>query len=247
LPRGLRPCRSGGASSATLRPACACDRAGQSGGRSLAVPFASLRAGVSTRRSGRSGPARSGAIGLRPLGGLGHPPPLDIASAQLPWRGRPRPRTTASFHDSRPVAGPPTWGRGCRPIRRCRGWPSCSCARGSRTGEPRRGVDGPERSEGNSEGPRRGSPCPVAGAGACGLGRGGARARIPPPAGPASKRPPRSGRKNANEPERLERNLRYECRSSSPVTAGRLHRRLTGPLLRPLRKSGRAGAAPGAP
>ncbi len=75
LPRGLRPCRSGGASSAALRPACACDRAGRSGGRSLAVPFASLRAGVSTRRSGRSGPARSGPIGLRPLGGLGHHPP----------------------------------------------------------------------------------------------------------------------------------------------------------------------------
>jgi hypothetical protein len=74
LPRGLRPSRSGGVSSAALRPACACDRAGQSGGRSLAVSFAALRTGVSTRRSGRSGPARSGAIGLRPLGGLAHPP-----------------------------------------------------------------------------------------------------------------------------------------------------------------------------
>src|SRR5664280_2223227 len=49
LPSGLRPCRSGGASSAALRPACACDRAGR--------------------------PARSGEIGLRPLGGFGHPPP----------------------------------------------------------------------------------------------------------------------------------------------------------------------------
>jgi hypothetical protein len=38
MPRGLRPCRSGGASSAALRPACACDRAGQIDGRSLAVP-----------------------------------------------------------------------------------------------------------------------------------------------------------------------------------------------------------------
>ena len=67
-----------------------------------------------------------------------------------------------------------------------------SCARGPRTGEPRRGVDGSDRAscarEENSEGFRRGSPCPVAGAGACGLGRGGARARIRPLAGPARRK-----------------------------------------------------------
>jgi len=47
----------------------------------------SVGAGVSTRRSGRSGPARSGAIGLRPLGGLGpHPPVRGSAADGLRFR-----------------------------------------------------------------------------------------------------------------------------------------------------------------
>ena len=49
--------------------------------RRSSPPLRSGSAGVSTRRSGRSGPARSGAIGLRPLGGLGHPPPRLTARA----------------------------------------------------------------------------------------------------------------------------------------------------------------------
>jgi len=72
----------------------------------------SVGAGVSTRRSGRSGPARSGAIGLRPLGGFAPTPPLDSAGVQLLWRGRPRPRATAFCHVSRPAPGPPAGGRG---------------------------------------------------------------------------------------------------------------------------------------
>ena len=130
LPSGLRPCRSGGASSAALRPACACDRAGRSGGRSLAVPFAALRAGVSTRRSGRSGPARSGEIGLRPLGGFGLPPPGESSSC----------RTRSASPDLSASAGPPTSGWGAfqsaprvkRPsLRRPRG-PSARIAAGRR-------------------------------------------------------------------------------------------------------------------
>ena len=79
LPGGLRPCRSGGASSAALRPACACDRAGTSrGGAPRCSPPSerpSVGASDTPPRDARSGPARSGEIGLRPLGGFGHPPP----------------------------------------------------------------------------------------------------------------------------------------------------------------------------
>src|SRR5664280_1310987 len=70
LPRGLRPGRSGGASSAALRRACACDRAGRPAVGPLAVPFATLRVIDTPPRDARSGPARSSAIGLRPLGGF---------------------------------------------------------------------------------------------------------------------------------------------------------------------------------
>ena len=48
----------------------------------------------------------------------------------------------------------------------------CAGACGPRAGVPRWGVAGPERSEGNSEGPHRGTPCSVARAGAS---EGGAR------------------------------------------------------------------------
>ncbi len=207
LPSGLRPCRSGGASSAALRPACACDRAGRPAVGPLAVSRRSLRSGGSIDtppRDARSGPARSGAIGLHPLGGFGHPPPRQ-ADFLLPSF-----RVTTLLdlqQDLRPVGG----GVVDPPVPRVA---IGSCARGPRTGEPRRGVDGPERSEGNSEGPRRGSPCPVAGTGACGLGRGGARARIRPPAGPARKTP-RSGRRNAASdgwPEYPQRGMRCAAR-----------------------------------
>src|SRR5664280_1097912 len=75
-------------------------------------------------------------------------------------------------------------------IRRCRGWPLAPPTAGPGRAS-RAGVSRP-RLLADREGPRRGSPCPVAAGGACGLGRGGARARIRPPAGPASKKASRS-------------------------------------------------------
>jgi hypothetical protein len=115
LPRGLRPCRSGGASSAALRPACACDRAGQSGGRSLAVPFATLRAGVSTLRSGRSG-TRTLRRHRPPPAGRSWPPPPRLTSRAPSSSGagalarapQPPVRTLGLQQDLRVVGGGPS-------------------------------------------------------------------------------------------------------------------------------------------
>ncbi len=128
---------------------------------------------------------------LRPLGARTlrrhRPPP---AGRSWPPTSPPGEAPIGGFglcQDTRPVAGPPIWARGVSSIRRCRGWPLAPAPAGPGRAS-RAGVSRP-RLHADREGPRRGSPCPVAGPGACGLGRGGARARIRPPAGPASKRP----------------------------------------------------------
>ena len=163
---GLRPSRSGGASSAALRPACACDRAGRPAVGPLAVllPRRDPRSEPSTPHRGTPArdphaPAKSA---FAPWAVLATHPRAWWRRCWLPsaWPGASTCSRTSDM-----------WAGGSS-IRRCRGWPSRSCARGSRTGEPRRGVAGPERSEGNSEGPRRGSPCPVAGTGHAGSGAG---------------------------------------------------------------------------
>ncbi len=232
-PAGCSRGRSGGASSAALRPACACDRAGQISGRSLAVPLPRMKrsvgAGVSTRRSGRSGPARSGEIGLRPLGGLDHPPPRQAKILDL----APGIARTPILSKTSGLAG------GGSSIRRCRGWPFAPAPAGPGRAI-RAGVSRP-RLHADREGPRRGSPCPVAGTGACGLGRGGARARIRPPAGPASKRPPRSGRRNAAQATR-EQPFGKES-EASPSETKRPRPAATAPSRR-ARRRGRRGAPP---
>ncbi len=155
MPRGLRPSRSGGASSAALRPACACDRAGRPALGPLAVSRRSLRSGGSIDtppRDARSGPARSGPIGLRPLGGFGHPHPrgAEVLVLVLGFG-----RTLGVQQDLRHVGGgvvdPPVPrvailllrprapdGRaapGCRWLR-----PSASCEGGEQRGAPARNA-----------------------------------------------------------------------------------------------------------
>ncbi len=161
MPRGPRPCRSGGVSSAALRPACACDRAGRPAAGPLAVSRRSLRSGGSIDtppRDARSGPARSGAIGLRPLGGLGHPTPRLVEAFLLGFGSA---GALGLQHHLRLVGGgvvnPPVLRVAIR-----------SCARGSRTGEPRRGV-----AAAASCGPR-GAPARIA---LSGRGRRSMRAR----------------------------------------------------------------------
>jgi len=74
--------RSGWASSPALRPACACDPAcggTQTGVRTLAVPLPRIRnsvgSSVSTHRSGRSVPARSGVMAPAARGAISTPHP----------------------------------------------------------------------------------------------------------------------------------------------------------------------------
>ena len=94
-----------------------------------------LRSGVAIDtppRDARSGPARSGAIGLGPLGGLGHPPPRLAEVAAVASRLG---RSLSLQQDLRVWAG----GSSNPPVPRVA---IGSSDRGSRTGEPRRGVDG---------------------------------------------------------------------------------------------------------
>jgi hypothetical protein len=107
LPRGLRPCRSGGASSAALRPpARATEQGVPRRGPSLSPAARCARAGASTPHRGT--PARD--------------PHAPAPSASVRWAvfaPTPAPRGSAAGclrlgKDSRSAAGPPSCGRGGR-------------------------------------------------------------------------------------------------------------------------------------
>jgi hypothetical protein len=157
--------RSGRASSAARRPAAARDPTcggTQTGVRTLAFPrppaARSCSASVSTRRSGRSVPARSGGWLLSPAGRSSPPPPdsLSTCNHRMLLAGRlPHQQTNC-----------PTGGG--YSIHRCRGWPIAPEPAG--TGRASRVGETAARVHANADGPRRGSRPPAAG--------GAERARI---------------------------------------------------------------------
>ena len=141
--------RSGWASSPALRPAFACDRAGTARRAdprcsSPALCFGS--ASISTRRSGRSVPARSGAMAPVARG-------ADFTTT-LPFAGEPA-QAVRRDQDSRVAETPiPTSGGGFNlPVPRVA---SLSEARGHRMREPRWGDGGAASRE------RRGAPMRIA-------------------------------------------------------------------------------------
>ena len=149
------------------RTACACDRAGRPAVGPLAVSRRSLRSGGSIDtppRDARSGPARSGAIGLRPLGGFDHPPPrqAEVLLLTLGYRQASRPCSRTSE----------VWAGGSS-IRRCRGWPLAPPAAGPGRAS-RAGVSMAPPSVSCEGGEQRGAPARIA---LSGRGRRSMRAR----------------------------------------------------------------------
>ena len=158
MPRGLGAVARAGHRAQPSDPPSRATEQAQPGVRTLAVPLPRKRrsagASVSTRRSGRSVPAHSGAMAPVARGAvLPATPNLEQSAREVATPSH----LCAGFSVSRRRVG-------CS-NRRCRGWPITPEPAGP--GRASRGGETAARPHANAEGPRRGSRSPVAGEGVC--------------------------------------------------------------------------------